>query len=58
MPQLPEAGGPDRVPVPLRRALLRRAPVLRPPRLQLRLQVGGEGRHRQGEPRRPRRQDR
>uniref|UniRef100_A0A453RJA1 Uncharacterized protein n=1 Tax=Aegilops tauschii subsp. strangulata TaxID=200361 RepID=A0A453RJA1_AEGTS len=58
LPQLPEARGPDGVPLPVRRDVLRRAPVLGPARLQLRLQVGGQGRHRQGEPRRARRQDR
>ena len=58
VPELPEARRADGVPVPLRGALLRRAPLLGPPRLLLRLQGRRQGRHRQGEPRRARRQDR
>jgi len=56
--QLPEAGGADGVPVPVRRAVLRRAPVLGPARLQLRLQGRRQGRHRPGEPGGARGQDR
>jgi hypothetical protein len=56
--QLPEARGADGVPVPLRRPVLRRAPVLGPPRLPLRLQGRRPGRHRPGEPGGARGQDR
>lgn len=41
-----EEGGADGVQVPVRGAVLRRAPVLRLPRLQLRLQGGCQGRDR------------
>jgi hypothetical protein len=58
VPQLPEARGAHGVPLPVRRAVLRRAPVLGPARVQLRLQVRRKGRHRQGESRRARGEDR
>jgi hypothetical protein len=58
VPDLPQAGGAHGLPLPLRGPLLRRAPLLGPPRLLLRLQGRRPRRHRQGQPRRARRQDR
>ncbi|GFZ00451.1 A20/AN1-like zinc finger family protein [Actinidia rufa] len=42
-------GRADGIPVPMRRSVLRGAPVLRPPRLQLRLQNRRARSHREGE---------
>lgn len=55
---MPEKGRVDRVPVPVRRTLLLRAPVLRPPRVQLRLQGRGSRGHRERKPRGQGREDR
>nr|CAD1837020.1 unnamed protein product [Ananas comosus var. bracteatus] len=51
VPNLPQKGRAHRLPVPLRRPLLRAAPVLRCPRLLLRLQGRGPGGDREEQPR-------
>ena len=55
---VPQEGGADGVPVPVRGHLLRRAPLLGQAPLRLRLQDRRPGEDRQAEPRRGRRQDR
>ncbi|KAJ6808618.1 zinc finger AN1 domain-containing stress-associated protein 15-like [Iris pallida] len=54
---LPEEGGADRLPVPVRAPLLRAAPLLGRPQVLLRLQGHGQGGDLQGQPPRQSRQD-